>query len=76
MITLRLVVQENQRRFTMDSTKTTEETKAAYEEGYIAGLEAAAQIASNDDTDCEHSQDHCGCSAGYYIAECIRALKD
>jgi len=39
-------------------------------------LEEAAKVAEGDDTDCENSEHHTGCIAGYYIAIAIRALKD
>ena len=39
-------------------------------------LEEAAEIAENDDTDCENAEHHVGCGAGFYIATAIRALKD
>lgn len=50
----------------------------AHEEAYKAGQEdmkeKAAGVADEDDTDCTNADHHCGCSAGYYIAQVIKKL--
>ena len=39
---------------------------------FNAGMERAAEIAENNETDCINASDHYGCSQGSYIAEAIR----
>ena len=46
--------------------------KHMYQAGMKEQREKDAVIAENDDTDCKHSDGHCGCVAGSYIADAIR----
>ena len=45
---------------------------AGREFGKREGMERAAEIAENNETDCINASDHYGCSQGSYIAEAIR----
>ena len=42
------------------------------EQAFYAGMERAAEIAENDETDCINASDHYGCTQGSGIAESIR----
>ena len=42
------------------------------EQAFNAGMERAAEIAENDETDCINASDHYGCTQGSGIAESIR----
>ena len=46
--------------------------ECAGQEVFNAGMERAAEIAENDETDCINASDHYGCTQGSGIAESIR----